>query len=165
MHSSEGVKLFPVYIPVTGTLGRFHTQILCTISSNPLQMFLSRFTYLYRPFCHSLFMSSFDCFGSARPRGLTFTWWGCAVYAFDKPTELAHSFSFCSWVSISVFMAFLTVFVRCAFLQYTQQHTANVLFHTLHLLSGTTFLKLSKTQNSALSLKSALKTDLFQLYN
>ena len=83
MHSSEGVKLFPVYIPLMGTLGQFHTHILCTISSNPLQMFLSRFTYLYRPFCHSLFMSSFDCFGSARPRGLTFTWWGCAVYAFD----------------------------------------------------------------------------------
>ena len=33
------------------------------------------------------------------------------------------------------------------------------------LLSGTTFLKLSKNSESALSFKSALKTYLFQLYN
>ena len=44
------------------------------------------------------------------PRGLTFTWWGrygsCLRH---EPTELAHSF--CSvLVSISVFMAFSTVF-------------------------------------------------------
>ena len=34
-----------------------------------------------------------------RPRGLTFTWWGCYVLCFwHKPTELAHSFLFCSCV-------------------------------------------------------------------
>ena len=31
------------------------------------------------------------------PRGLTFTWWGCCGLCFwHKPTELAHSFLFCS---------------------------------------------------------------------
>ena len=37
--------------------------------------------------------------------------------------------------------------VHCAFLQYTQKAMANVPFHTLHLLSGTIFLKLLETQN------------------
>ena len=43
--------------------------------------------------------------------------------------------------------AFLLTLVHCEFLQYTQKAMANVPFHTLHLLSGTTFLKLSETQN------------------
>ena len=31
------------------------------------------------------------------PRALTFTWWGCCGLCFRlKPTELVHSFSFCS---------------------------------------------------------------------
>ena len=33
------------------------------------------------------------------PRGLTFTWWGrCGLRFWYKPTELAHSFFFCSFV-------------------------------------------------------------------
>ena len=32
-----------------------------------------------------------------RPRGLTFTWWGCCgLCLWHEPTELAHSFLFCS---------------------------------------------------------------------
>ena len=37
--------------------------------------------------------------------------------------------------------------MHCAFLQYTLAPMANVPFHTLHLLSGTTFLKLSETHS------------------
>ena len=38
-------------------------------------------------------------FHPIRPRGLTFTWWGCnGLCHRRKPTELAHSFSFCSCV-------------------------------------------------------------------
>ena len=34
-----------------------------------------------------------------RLRGLTFTWWGCyGLCLWRRPTELAHSFLFCSWV-------------------------------------------------------------------
>ena len=34
-----------------------------------------------------------------RPRGLTFTWWGCCgLCSWYKPAELAHSFLFCSCV-------------------------------------------------------------------
>ena len=41
----------------------------------------------------------------------------------------------------------LLTLVHCAFLQYTQKAMVNVPFHTLHLLSGTIFLKLFETQN------------------
>ena len=38
---------------------------------------------------------------SASPRGITFTWWGCyGLCLWRKPTELAHSFLFCSCISI-----------------------------------------------------------------
>ena len=43
--------------------------------------------------------------------------------------------------------AFLLTLVHCALLQDTQKSMANVPFHTLHLLSGTIFLKLFETQN------------------
>ena len=43
--------------------------------------------------------------------------------------------------------ALLLTLVRCAFLQYIQKAMANVPFHTLHLLSGTVFLKLFETHN------------------
>ena len=41
----------------------------------------------------------------------------------------------------------LLTLVHCAFLKYTQKGMANVPFHTLHPLSGKTFLRLYGTQN------------------
>ena len=44
---------------------------------------------------------------SLRPRGLTFTWWGCCGWCFwHKPTEIAHSFSFCSCVCFCLYGPF-----------------------------------------------------------
>ena len=41
------------------------------------------------------------------PRGLTFTWWGCWGLCFwHKPTELAHSFLFCSCVYFCLYDPF-----------------------------------------------------------
>ena len=52
-------------------------------------------------FCHW-------CDGLSSPHELTFTWCGCCCLCFwHKPTELAHSFLFCS---IYVFLALSTVF-------------------------------------------------------
>ena len=45
-----------------------------------------------------------------RPRGLTITWWGCCSLCFwHKPTELSHSFLFCSCVYISLYGPFNSV--------------------------------------------------------
>ena len=45
-----------------------------------------------------------------RPRGLTFTWWGCyGLCVQRKPTELVHSVLFCSCVYFSL-MALSTIF-------------------------------------------------------
>ena len=52
----------------------------------------------------------------------------------------------------------LLTLVHCAFLQYTQKPMANVPFHTPHLLSGTTFLKLSETKNLLFSPVSEFKS-------
>ena len=42
-----------------------------------------------------------------RPRGLTFTWWGCCSLCFWlKPTELAKSFLFCSCVYFCLYGPF-----------------------------------------------------------
>ena len=41
------------------------------------------------------------------PRGLTFTWWGCCgLCVRHKPTELAHSFLFCSCVCFCLYDPF-----------------------------------------------------------
>ena len=41
------------------------------------------------------------------PHGLTFTWWGCySLCQRHKPTELAHSFSFCSFVCFCLYGPF-----------------------------------------------------------
>ena len=41
--------------------------------------------------------------GHSPPRGLTFTWWGYSgLCQRHKPTELAHSFLFCSYVYFSL---------------------------------------------------------------
>ena len=41
------------------------------------------------------------------PRGLTFTWWGCGGLCFwHKPTELAHSFLFCSYAYFCLYSSF-----------------------------------------------------------
>ena len=43
-----------------------------------------------------------------RPHGLSFTWWGCCCCGCQrhKPTELAHSFLFCSCVFICLYSPF-----------------------------------------------------------
>ena len=46
------------------------------------------------------------------PHGLTFTWWGCCGLCFwPKPTELAHSFSFCSCVHFCLYGPYWTLFL------------------------------------------------------
>ena len=41
------------------------------------------------------------------PTGLTFTWWGCCGFClWHTPTELAHSFLFCSCVCICLYGPF-----------------------------------------------------------
>ena len=43
----------------------------------------------------------------SRPHGLTLTWWGCyGLYFWHKPTELAHSFLFCSCVYFCLYGPF-----------------------------------------------------------
>ena len=42
-----------------------------------------------------------------RPRGLTFMWWGCyCLCLWHKPTELARSFLFCSYVCFYLYGPF-----------------------------------------------------------
>ena len=44
---------------------------------------------------------------SVRPRGLTFSWWGCCGFSFRHwPAELAHSFLFCSCVYFCLYGSF-----------------------------------------------------------
>ena len=43
------------------------------------------------------------------PHGTTFVWWGCYVYVWHKPTELAHFLLFCSRIYFCL-MALSTVF-------------------------------------------------------
>ena len=44
---------------------------------------------------------------SKRPHGFTFTWWGCSCLClWHKPTELAHSFLFCSCVCFCLYGTF-----------------------------------------------------------
>ena len=44
---------------------------------------------------------------SASAHGLTFTWWGCCgLCLWHKPTELVHSFIFCSCVSFCLYGSF-----------------------------------------------------------
>ena len=48
-----------------------------------------------------LYISLWKSPSAPSPSGLTFTWWGCCGLCFwHQPTELAHSFSFCSCVYI-----------------------------------------------------------------
>ena len=48
-----------------------------------------------------------DQTGLKRPGRLTFTWWGCCSLCFwHKPTELAHSFLFCSCVYFCLYVPF-----------------------------------------------------------
>ena len=45
-----------------------------------------------------------------RPRGLTFTWWGCCgLYLWQKSTELPHSFLFCSCVCFALSTVFHSI--------------------------------------------------------
>ena len=46
----------------------------------------------------------------ARPRGLTFTWWGCCGLCFDINQPSLTTPFYCILVSISVFMALSTAF-------------------------------------------------------
>ena len=61
---------------------------------------------------HDLGLSWSDSFIPATylkgcPRGLTFTWWGCYdLCLWNKPTELAHYFLFCSCVCFCLYGPF-----------------------------------------------------------
>ena len=63
-------------------------------------------------------------------------------------TLLVHStlLTYLRFMHLLANSSLLLTLVHCAFLQYTQKPMANMLFHTLHLLSGTIFRKLPKTQ-------------------
>ena len=53
-----------------------------------------------------------------RPRGLTFTWWGChGLCLRHKLTELAHSFLFCSCVCFCLYGPFNFI----SFLEFSRQ--------------------------------------------
>ena len=80
-----------------------------------------------------------------------------SLLAAGKTAGLTALRTYLRFMHLLANSALLLTLVNCAFLQYTQKPKANVPFHTLHLLSGTTFLQLSKTQDSALSFKFALK--------
>ena len=56
------------------------------------------------------------------PHGLTFTWWGCRGFCFwhDKPTKLAHSFLFCSFVYFCLYGPFNCI----SFHKFSQQLSA-----------------------------------------
>ena len=52
-------------------------------------------------------------FRSTHPRGLTFTWWGCyGLCQRHKPTEVTHSFLFCSCVCCCLYGPFNCIKVR-----------------------------------------------------
>ena len=73
-----------------------------------------------------------DAFSISRPRGLTFTWWGCCgLYLLHKPAELAHSFSFCSCVYFCLYGPFNCI----SFRKFSRQLSAfySVFFPTLFL--------------------------------
>ena len=58
-------------------------------------------------------------------RGLTFTWWGCCGLCFwHKPTELAHSFLFCSCVRFCLYGPFNCI----SFHKFSQQLSTFYLF-------------------------------------
>ena len=91
-----------------------------------------------------------------------------ALYASMMSTPLALStlLTYLRFMHLLTNSALLLTLVHCAFLQYTQKAVANVPFHTLHLLSGTIFLKLFETQNLLFLFQiRPKKTYLFQLYN
>ena len=65
------------------------------------------------------------------PRGLTFTWLGCRCLCFwHKPTELAHSFLFCS----SVYFGFYRPFNCISFLKFS--HFLTLFFRSYICLIG-----------------------------
>ena len=65
----------------------------------------------------------------------------------STPLALNTLLTYLRFMRLLTNSALLLTLVLCAFLQYAQKATANVPFHTLHLLSGTIFLKLFETQN------------------
>ena len=68
-------------------------------------------------------------------------------YKICFPLALSALLTYLRFMHLLANSALLLTLVHCAFLQYTQKAMANVPFHTLHLLSGITFLKLFETQN------------------
>ena len=72
-----------------------------------------------------------------------------ALFASMLSTPLAPStlLTYLRCIHLLANSTSLLTLVHCAFLQYTHKAMANVPFHTLHLLSGTIFLKLFGTQN------------------
>ena len=81
--------LIPQILPTTlRFLTLFFQSYFCRIGS---------FNYI-----HLFMIVSFSC-----PHGFTFTSWGCCGLRFSrKPTELAHSFSFCSCVYFCLYGPF-----------------------------------------------------------
>ena len=61
----------------------------------------------------------FKSVGAVRPRGLTFTLWGCYRLCFwYKPTELTHSFLFCSCVCFCLYGPFNSISFHEFFRQF-----------------------------------------------
>ena len=83
---------------------------------------------------------------SAGPRELTFTWWGCCgLYFLHKPTELAHSFLFCSCVYFCLYGPFNGI----SFHKFSRQlstfflHSSTLISSSLVLWTMCLFMKVS----------------------
>ena len=76
-----------------------HSTLFPSLWIHYTVLFLSSTEHIFFPSLYTAHYSS--PFALPRPRGLTFTWWGCCGLCFwHKPTELAHPFFFC-FVSVS----------------------------------------------------------------
>ena len=65
----------------------------------------------------------------------------------STPLALSALLTYLRFVHLLANSALLLTLVHCAVLYYKQKAMANVPFHTLHLLSGTIFLKVFETKN------------------
>ena len=116
-----------------------HTLNLSSVSSPLNKSFVS-----YSVFCHVC--STSLVLVCVRPHGFTFTWWGFGgLCQRHKPTELVHSFLFCSCVYISL-CGLLTVFhsiillttLRCLTLFFSSHNFSLLAFSAICL-----FMKVS----------------------
>ena len=87
---------------------RWHWVVDGTSKSNYLLTYLLTFIFTY-VLTHLLTATTATTLraSSLGPRWLTFTWWGCCgLCQRHKPTELAHSFLFCSCVCFCLYGPF-----------------------------------------------------------